>query len=409
MKYHSSGFFICMLLVAGVILTGAETSWANVAANTEIINSAKLTFDGGSANATVTVNVALVPAQPNVTISNAGGAYTAPDTPALTDSVVITATANGPADYTLSPTVNGSSNATSPSVTGGTTVTIGASVTNGTSGTTYVTVPAGGASGNDAAVNGIAVNDTIIFTMNGNTYTRQVTSTTDNGDGTYRLNWSGGIPAADVPTSGIQVGEQQTVNLSVKPGTVQNPGTDITVTVQVAVSTTGVANVTTSNGTPNSWSTPSPNVTMTKYVRNISPSGLNPAAGSGTSFTVNTFTREYFTSDVKGQTGDTLEYVIVATNTGAADLTGCAISDLVPVAFVDLKTSVYGSDDVFYIDPDNVTSTFAAGAVGANQASFVATDNPNLVVNVGTDASNALTGTLPAGKSVTIAYQVTIK
>ena len=47
--------------------------------------------------------------------------------------------------------------------------------------------------------------------------------------------------------------------------------------------------------------------------------------------------------------------------------------------------------------------------MGANQASFVAGSNPNLIVNVGTGASNIATGTIPVGKSVTIAYQVTIK
>ncbi len=40
----------------------AGSAFANTAANTAIVNSAKLTFTGGSANATVTVTVALVPA-----------------------------------------------------------------------------------------------------------------------------------------------------------------------------------------------------------------------------------------------------------------------------------------------------------------------------------------------------------
>jgi len=398
--------FLATLTLALALLVPATQALANVAANTEIINSARLSFDGGSASATVSVTVALVPSQPNVTVNNATGAYTAPDTPDLTDSVVVTSTANGPADYTVTPSVSGSTNTASPSVTGGATVSIGATVTTGTSGTTYVTVPASGASGADSPVNGIGVNDTIVFTVGGNTFTRQITSTTDNGDGTFSLNWSG---ATDAPASGVQVGEQKTVNLSVLPGTVTSPGSDITVTVQAVVGTSGVSDVTAANATPNSWTTPSPNVNMTKYVRNLTDSDSNPTAGSGTTLTINSFSREYFTSGVTGKTDDTLEYVIVATNTGGADLTGCAISDLVPEAFVDLETGVYGSDDVFYIDPAGATDTFAAGAVGANQASFVAGSDPNLVVNVGTGASNTLTGTIPASQSVTISYQVTIK
>lgn len=405
----SSWKYLTAFTLALALLLPASRALANVAANTAIVNTARLTFDGGSANASVTVTVALVPAPPNVTINNATGTYTAPNTPALTDSVRITSTANGPADYTVAPSVAGSTNTAVPTVTGGATVAIGATVTTGTSGTTYVTVPAGGASGNDAAVNGIGVNDTIVFTVNGNTYTKQVASTTDNGDGTFRINWAGAIPAGDVPGAGVQVGEQVTVNLSVLPGTVTTPGTAITVTVQAVVSTAGAGDVTVANATANSWTTPSPNVTMTKYVRNIGAAAANPAAGTGTTFVINTVTREYFTSGVTGKPGDTLEYVIVATNTGGAGLTGCAVADLIPVAYVNFLTGVYGGKEVFYIDPDNATFTFTAGAVGANQASFVATDDPNLIVNVGTGASNLLTGTLPAGKSVTVAYQVTIR
>lgn len=396
-------------LLALALFLPATQALANVAANTEIVNNARLTFDGGSANASVTVTVALVPSQPNVTITNANGAYTAPDTPALTNSVRITATANGPADYAVTPSVDSFGNATNPTVSGGATVAIGASVTTGTSGTTFVTVPAGGAGGNDSAVNGIGVNDTIVFTVNGNTYTRQITSTTDNGDGTFRLNWTGAIPGADVPASGVQVGEQVTVNLSVLPGTVNDPGSDITVTAQAVVGTAGVADVSVPNSAPNTWTTPSPNVTMTKYVRNLTTGSSNPAAGSGTSFTINTITREYFTAGVTGKTSDTLEYVIVATNTGGADLTGCAIADLVPVDFVSFKTATYGSNDIFYIDPAGATATFAAGSVGANQASFVSGNDPNLIVNVGNGADNASTGTIPSAQGVTVAYQVTIR
>jgi len=394
-------FLFCLTFA---VVAAAGSAMANTASNTAIVNTAILTFDGGSANASATVTVSLVPAQPNVTITDANGAYTAPDTPALTNSVRITSTANGPASYTVAPSVSASTNTNVPSVGGGTSITIGATVTTGASGTTYVNVPASGASGNDATVNGIAVNETIVFTVNSTAYTRQVISTSDNGDSTYRLNWSGAIPAVDVPAAGVQVGEQATVNLSVLPGTVQVPGTNITVTVQATVSTGGAGDVIVSNGTANYWTTTSSNVTMTKYVRNLSDGAANPP--SGTTFTINTVSREYFTSGVTGKPGDVLEYVIVAGNTGGTDLTGAAISDLVPVAFVTFRTGTYGSDDLFYIDPDSATATFTAAGVGINQASFVA---PNLVVNVGTGASNLLTGTIPAGKSVTVAYQVTIQ
>jgi hypothetical protein len=403
-------FLFCLSLA---LWATAGSAMANLAANTEIINSAKLTYTGGTESATVSVTVALVPAQPNVSITNSTGVYTAPDTPALTNSVVITSAANGPVDYTVTPSVvagAGTANSDSPSVTAVSTVSIGASVTTGTSGTTFVTVPASGASGNNAAVNGIGVTDTIVFTVGGNTTTKQVTSTTDNGDGTFRLNWTGAIPDAAVPAAGVQVGEQTTVTLSVLPGTVSTSGTDITVTVQAVVTTNGAADATATNSTPNTWTTPSsPSVSMDKYVRNITTTAYNPAVG-GTPFTINGADRDYFTAGVTGKTGDTLEYVIVASSlAGGADLTGCAISDLIPEAFVTLKIGVYGVNNVFYIAPDGATSSYTAGAVGIQQASFVAGSNPNLIVNVGDGASNTLTGTIPVGQSVTIAYQVTIK
>lgn len=408
MKHHRFRRFLPALILALGVSLCAGNALANVAANTRIVNTATLTFAGGSAQASVAVTVALVPATPNVSITSVSSAYTGPDSPALSDSVVVTATANGPADYTVTPSITASSNTSAPSVSGGTTVTIGATVTTGTSGTTYVTVPASGASGNNATVNGIAVNDTIVFTVNGNSYTRQVTGTVDNGDGTFQLTWSGTIAAADVPAAGVQVGEQQTVNLSVKPGTVTAPGTDITVTTQALVSATGAADVTVSTSPANTWTTPSPNVVMTKYVRNLAAAGNSGAAG-GTALTINTATNTYYTSGVTGKPGDTLEYVIVATNTGATALSGCAISDLVPVAYVNFAMGSYGGREVFYIAPDGTTATFTAAAVGANQASFVAGNTPNLIVNVGSGASATLPGTLAAGQSVSVAYQVTIK
>lgn len=406
----SSWKYLTAFTLALALLLPASRALANVAANTEIVNSAKLTYTGGTANATVTVKVNQVPSAPNVSITDTNGGYTAPDTPALTNTVRITSTANGPASYTVAPTVSASSNTTGPTVTGGDTVTIGATVTTGTSTVNYLTIPASGASGSGSAVNGIAVTDMIVFTVNGNTYTQQVTGTTDNGDKTFRLILDSAIPLADVPLAGVQVGEQATVNLSVLPGTVQTAGTNIDVTVQAVVSTAGVGDVTVINTNPNYWTTPSPSVLMNKYVRNLTTAASNPAPGSGDTFTINTIGREYFTAGVTGKTGETLEYVIVASSlAGGADLTGCAISDLIPEAFVTLKTGVYGGNNVFYIAPDGATSSFTAAAVGANQASFVAGNNPNLIVNVGDGASNTLTGTIPVGQSVTIAYQVTIK
>lgn len=400
------------LLLAGMLMAGTP-AWANVAANTQIINKATLTFAGGSASASVMVTVALVPSTPNIRITSGNAAYTAPNTPAITDSVIITSTANGPANYTVTPSITGSTNVmvanpTSVNIGGAasTTVSIGATVTTGASGQTYVTVPASGATGNNNPVNGIGVGSTIIFTVNGNTYTNQVTSTIyDAVNSTYKINWTTAVPVADVPGVGVTVAEQKTVNVSVLPGTVQATGTDLTVTVKGTVSTAGAADATATTAPANKWTTPTANVSLTKYVRNASTAIVGAGA---TSFTINTLTSNYYTSGVTGKPSDTLEYVLVADNAGVTDLNGSAITDGIPTAYVDLVTGPgpYGGKEVFYIDSTNATATFTAAGVGANQASYVA---PNLVVNVGVGANATTTGAIPAGKKVTIAYQVKIK
>jgi|GEM_PF-839926 len=402
-----------LILAAFALVLPSGRAYANVAANTQIVNSAKLTYAGGSAAATVVVSVALVPSTPNVSITYGNAAYTAPNTPVISDTVTITATANGPASYSVTPAVGTTANVlgSNPATVNAPTpvVTIGATVTTGTSGTTFVTVPAGIAAGSGSAVNGIGPASTIIFTVNGNSYTRSGLTTTDNGNGTFTISWATPIPAADVPLAGVLIAEQKTVAVNVAPGTVLAPGSNMTVAVSATVSTPGAPSATATTASPNTWTTPSPNVSLTKYVRNTS----TPVVGSAgaTSFTINTVTSTFYTGGVTGKPGDTLEYVIVASNTGATDLNSSALSDLVPTAYVNFVTSPgpYGGKEVFYIDPANATTVFTAAAVGANQASWVSGNNPNLVVNVGTGASNSTPGTIPAGKSVTIAYQVTIK
>ncbi|GFO58510.1 hypothetical protein GMST_08350 [Geomonas silvestris] len=411
MKPLRAGLTLLCLAALG-LATPSGSAFANTAANTQIVNSAKLTYAGGSAAATVVVSVALVPSTPNVNITYGNAAYTGPNTPAIATSVTITATANGPASYTVTPAVGATSNvaAASPASVNAPTpsVTVGASVTTGTSGTTFVTVPAGIASGSGSAVNGIGTSSTIIFTVNGTSYTRQVTGTADNGNGTFTINWATPIPAADVPQAGVLVAEQKSVPVNVLPGSVLAPGTNITVMVSATVSTPGAGDKTVTTATPNTWTTPSPNVSLVKYVRNVTTG----VAGTGAySATINTKTSSYYTAGVTGKPGDVLEYLIVASNTGSTDLNSSAISDLVPTAYVNLVSAPgpYGGNEVFYIDPSNTGVSISAAALGANQASWVPANNPNLVVNVGTGASNTAAGAIPAQKSVSIAYQVTIK
>jgi len=408
------------LLVAAPVLLSAKGSFANTAANTAIVNKAVLTYNGGlSAESSVTVRVDLVPALPNVTITRGDAVYQGADTPAITDTVTITASANGPATYTVTPTVTGSTNSTAPSVTGGASQVLGATVTAGAGGTTFIIVPApiGGGIAADSEVNGIAVNDVVVFSINGHTYTPKVTSTSYNpANNTFQINWAGteALPGADILGAGVQVGERQQVNLSVKPGTINTLGSDLTVTVKADVTAPNFPSASASTAPANKWTSTPPTITFQKYSRNVTTQVAGTGIPHSAPIEGNTGggAQPYYTGGVTGKTGDVIEYVIEASNSGAStfDLTACAISDTLPTAYVsDLRTPYTGSRQIFYIDTNGVPSTITAGAVGANLASYVAGNSPNLIVNVGENANNTTPGTIPIGKSVTIAYQVSIK
>ena len=408
------------LLVAAPVVMSAKASFANTAANTAIVNKAVLTYNGGlTAESSVTVKVDLVPALPNVTITRGDAVFQGTDTPAITDTVTITSSANGPATYTVSPSVTGSTNSTGASVTGGTTQTLGATVTAGTGGTTFIIVPApiGGSIAADSEVNGIAVNDVIVFSINGHTYTPKVTSTSYNAaNNTFQLNWGNveAIPAADILGAGVQVGERQQVNLTVKPGAINTLGSELTVTVKAEVTAANFPTASATTAPANKWNSTPPTITFQKYSRNVTA----PVTGTGIPFSApiegnsGAGAKPYYTGGVTGKTGDVIEYVVQASNSGASafDLTSCTISDTLPTAYVsDLLTPYTGSRHIFYIDTTGTPSTIFAGAVGSSLASYVPGNNPNLVVNVGENANNTTPGTIPVGKSVTIAYQVKIK
>ncbi|MBU5612067.1 hypothetical protein [Geomonas azotofigens] len=411
---------LALVLAAPAVLC-AQIASASTAANTAIVNRAVLSYNGGlTAESSVTVKVDLVPSTPNVTITRGDASYQGPDTPGIANTVTITSSANGPATYTVTPSVTASSNSTGASVTGGTSVVLGASITAGTGSTTSIVVPApiGGAVSADSEVNGIAVNDIIVFTVNSHTYTPKVTSTQYNAsNNTFTIYWANteAIAAGDVLGAGVQVGERQQVNLTAKPGTISTLGMDITTTVKADVTAPNFPTNSATTAPANKWTSTPPTITFQKYSRNVTA----PMTGTGTahyntSIEGNTGAGSlpYFTGGVTGKPGEVIEYVVEASNSGAStfDLTSCAISDYVPTSYVtDPLTPYTGSRQIFYIDTNGVTATLTAGAVGANQASYVAGNSPNLVVNVGVNANATTPGTIPIGKGVTIAYQVKIK
>jgi len=420
---------LCLLLV---ISASASNVLANTAANTQIVNTATLTYTGGSATASVTVSVALVQAAPTVTLTGGTAAYTAPNTPVIYDTLVIASNANGPATYHVTAAMGTSGgqapvNTTGASVSDGGSgfdVTLGASVvTDGATihntGNTLI-IPAPDpthvtGSGPTLTVNGLTQGSVISLAAGA----RNITTIALNADGNYTITFDG---TAITPLSvGTAIGEQKTFsnltanNIRALPGTATLLGSPINVYAQATV--TNATFTTLSGWALNQWTTTPASVTFIKYVRNATTDASVTGTPTSKSFTINGFAHNYYvstsaTSGVTAKPGESLEYVIEARNTSAtAPLNGCAISDLVPVAYVTFGPNVYGGNttNVFYIAPDNSTASFLTGAVGTSQASFVAGNNPNLIVNVGNGANNTTTGAIPAASGVVIAYQVVVK
>jgi hypothetical protein len=391
-----SGLLCCALLVA----VSAAPARANLAANTQIINQAQLSYNDGvstrTATASVTVTVGLVAAAPNIAPGPPQStSYTGAGT-ILSDSYTVTAGANGPDTYNLSAAVTGSTNTSGATATPTTpTVALGATVTTIGSSTTVIVVPAdGNLPGEMPGVNGIAVGDTVVI----NGETRTVTAISDNASGTSTITLNAALGAA--PGVGILVAEQKVVTVTVTAGTITATGTNVTVSASITATSVSSAGATLTSGSVLNTYT-SGVATLTKYVRNASvPSGSGvPYIYSGIN---------YYPAGVTAKPGETLEYILVASNSGSGAVSASVISDVLPTGFVTLKPNAYGAGkEVTYVSDTNVVTTLSA-ALDTDAATYDA-GLKTLTVYVGTGATNVAGGSIPGGnKSVLVLYQVTL-
>jgi hypothetical protein len=395
----------CLMFLA-ILAFPAGSAWANTAANTQIFNNATLSYNDGTgvktSNASVTVTVALVPAGPAIvpgsppTVSYNGPATTA------TNSFVVTASANGPDTYNVSSVITGSTNTSGPTaVPTVSSIYLGATVTTTGSTASSIIVPADGAS--DGKVNGIAPNSTVII----NGELRTVDTVIDNVSGTSTINLK--APAlSSAPGAGVVVAEQKTVTVTVTAGTIATSGTNITVSKNLTVTSTTSGSATTTAPPP-----PNPGMTdtftsgvanLTKFVRNttVSVTGTNPFSYNG---------QTYYQTGVTAKPSDTLEYILVATNGGASQVTASVVADVLPTAYVALQlgVSAYGGKDVAYVDNTGATpsTSYYTAASDSDQATYTG-GNSTLNVYLGTGATNSAGGIIPAGKSVYVLYQVKV-
>lgn len=383
-----------LLIIMLFALSSAASAWATIAANTQIINQASLSYNDGAgiktATASVTVTVSLVASAPTIVPGpSQTGSYSGSAT--LTDSYTVTASANGPDTYNITAAVSGSTNTSgAAAVPTSSSVSLGASITVTGSTSTVIVVPSDGTASN--SVNGIEVGDTVV--INGDV--RTVTAISDNASGTSSITLNTAL-SGGAPGTGVLVAEQKVVTTTVTPGTITSSGTDVTVSDTVTITSATTPSVTVTSGAVlNTFTSGVAN--LSKYVRNVST-----ASGTGTAYVYNS--TNYYSAGVTAKPGEVLEYVLVATNTSTTgSVSAAVVTDSLPTSYVAFRTGVYsGSTDVTYVNDSGVVSYLTANGSGAANYS-----SPTLTVYVGTGATNSAGGTIPANKSVLVLYRVTV-
>lgn len=389
--------YLLLLALTLAFTASAGSAWANMASNTRIVNQATLTYAGGSVQASVTVTVALVPSAPTAihTIPGlpASTSYNGPGT-LLTNSFTVTATSNGPDTYNVtSATITDSTNTTNPTATpqAPASVALGATVTLSGSSLTVLNVPADGT--NNGNVNGIQIGSTVVIGID----TRTVQSITDNATGTSAITLT--APLSVAPAAGVLVAEQKTVLVDVTSGTITTPGTNITVTKNITLAS--VADPTKTVTSDNITDTYTSGLaTLAKYVRVVKAS---PPAGTGSPYAYNS--NNYYQAGITAAPSETLEYILVATNSGPGSVSAAAITDALPTTYVTLVPNAYAANrEITYVNELGTPTTYSA-ASDTDQASYA---TGTITVNVGTGATSAAGGSIPASTFVLVLYQVTV-
>ena len=404
-----AGSFVLLVLLAFIL---PQTAQSSTSGGATIYNMVKVTYLLGStpffSTAHVSVTVNTVAALPTVT--NPLGQTTVASA-LVTYNYILKSNSNGLDTYTTSALVNtptGISAVTGPSVTAS--VSLWGGIALG-SGAGTITVPFGSTTGLTAGTSMVQIGAT-------NTYT--VAAITP-GAAAY-TNGSGNL-IAEVPTTltltlisgtaitagsvitGTQVGEYKTtaLTMSFTTGTPTIVGTDGTYSTTFTFSTgalpTVLSNTTTAVITTVTYA--SIVATITKYVRNVSA-----PSGSGVLYTYNA--SNYYLTGVTTKPGDILEYILVAANSGSGPVSASVVTDVLPTSFVNFRDNAYGSGkEVTYVSDTNVVTTLSKASDG-DQADYNITTPNTLTVYVGTGATNISGGTIPAGKSVLVLYQVTV-
>jgi hypothetical protein len=401
-----AGSFALLALLAFVLPMSAQ---ANMAANTQIINAAHLSYNDGAstvtADSSVTVTVSLVPLAPTIpTGTGDSGQYTASNT-VLNNHFTVVAQSNGPDSYTLTPAIvsqtNNNTSGTIGTMSPASPITLGGSVVvadgSHTNSATTIYVPTDGTA--DSVVNQIQANDWVVV---GTSNPIQVQSVTDPGvvggvPGIASIVFASGL-SGGAPAAGDPVREQVTITVPVNSGTIDSSGSSIVITKHLTVaSVTDPTKTVTSADVTDTYTSGA--ASFTKYVRNVTNAivggtDLQFPAGSGP---------HYYRTGVTAKTNEVLEYLIVVANSGTGDISAAVVTDGLPVTYAN-----YNAGTIIYYDQSN-TSHALTDAAADDAGKWV---SPTITVNVGGTTPPTLPaagGTIAAGETVHVVYRVTVK
>lgn len=362
------------LQASAILAMGLSSSvFAATGGGAIIHNAASMTFTGGQVTAYVNVEVLTIGTTPSFTSTNT----VANSGDSVNITYTITSNSNGSDIYDMSVSTN-DTDVTAPAALSlsPTQVTLGGSITSqpSTAGTIYI--PAGSESNFTAG-------DTIRLNIGGNDYLYTVDSVTAGTSSSTVGNTTTpetptaivltpvGIAPAIAPGNvpvGTQVGEVQTITVSITAGDPTTPGVDGTHEVVIdgtvaapgpggpgdviIFSDVGSSNLTVLSG----------DATLIKEVRNVTDGGA------------------FATSGVTARTGDTLEYRITAASVPGQNVTGASLTDSIPdyITYVPNSTTLNGAPqaDIAGVSPvvggmDVNSPTGGAGEINDGETAVI--------------------------------------
>ena len=440
------------------MMVGAQAMAANAgaAATTTLENIASATYTSAASATPITatsnavvITINLVPAFPTVAFASSTPTdlLNLVEGQTATLTYTLTSNANGPDDYTVIVgetsviNITGTVATAAAAITlGGSTVAVDSTIDAGcltvASSNCVITLP-NDASAGTGGVNGLDLGETVVF-EGGQVCTIAPSGTlTDTGGltslgGTLSsIEVTGCSGAAGTIVAGTSVYEQATQTVAVLID-VTSPGAPGTATLQVTAIVDGSPAITSAALTDLPVQAYVIDLTISKFVRNVTESGLNPACGLTALSCLNVDGVLYHASGVTANPTNILEYAILASNNGGPvteiiltdDLTAfSSFNGATGTSKILVETTAANNSSGLCAavggttDGTQGTCILSAGTpIDATIATAVAGDT--ITVSAGDNGSNGSTnsgvvtgqagGELAVGKVSVVLFQVTV-